>query len=93
MRRTFGLLSVLLARRLLSYSFPSGPASQTQGFDGVADVVGVPFGRREKITFQSSIFVLQIMDSPCQLSEGTRLDDVVSVLEVTYCALGNSGLA
>jgi len=38
-------------------------------------------------------FVLQIMDGPCQLSQSTRLDRVFSILEVDYCAPGNSGLA
>jgi hypothetical protein len=33
------------------------------------------------------------MDSLCQLAQSTRLDGVLSVLEVYYCALGNPGLA
>jgi hypothetical protein len=37
--------------------------------------------------------VLQIMDGLCQLSQSTRLDRVFSLLEVHYCAPGNSRLA
>lgn len=32
------------------------------------------------------------MNGPCQLSERTRPDGTFSVLEVSYCALGESGL-
>ena len=39
------------------------------------------------------IFILQIMDSPYQLSERTRPNRVFSVLKTSYCALGKSGLA
>jgi hypothetical protein len=39
------------------------------------------------------LFVLQVMDSPRQLSQSTRLDRVFSPLEAYYCALRNSGLA
>ncbi len=41
----------------------------------------------------SGVFVLQVMDSPCQLSESMRLYDIFPVLKVSYCALGHSGLA
>ena len=39
------------------------------------------------------LFVLQIMNGLCQLSQSTRLDGVSSLLEVYYCAPSNSGLA
>ena len=38
-------------------------------------------------------FVLQIMDALGQLSQSTRLDRVLSLLEVYYCALSNSGFS
>jgi len=38
-------------------------------------------------------FVLQVMDSPCQLSQSTRLARVSAVLKLSYCTLGNFGLA
>jgi hypothetical protein len=38
-------------------------------------------------------FVFQIVNSHYQLSERTRPDGVLSVLEVSDCALGKSGLA
>jgi len=39
------------------------------------------------------LLVLQVVDSLCQLSQSTGLDRVFPLLEVHYCALGNSGLA
>jgi hypothetical protein len=33
------------------------------------------------------------MDGLCQLSQSARLDRVLSILEVHYCAPGDSGLA
>jgi hypothetical protein len=36
---------------------------------------------------------LQVKDSLCQFAQSTRLDGFLSVLEVYYCALGNSVLA
>ena len=37
--------------------------------------------------------VLQIMDRPCQFSEGARLDRVLAILKVSYRALCDAGLA
>src|SRR5437667_4339198 len=39
------------------------------------------------------ILILQIMDSPYQLSVRTMPNRVFSVLKTSYCALGKSGLA
>jgi hypothetical protein len=40
-----------------------------------------------------STLVLQIMNSLCQLSERARPNRIFSLLEVSYRALGQSGLA
>ena len=37
--------------------------------------------------------ILQIMDSPCQFSEISRANRIFPFLEISYCALGDSGLA
>lgn len=37
--------------------------------------------------------VLQIMGSLCQLSQSTQVDRVSAVRKLSYCTLGNSGLA
>jgi len=38
------------------------------------------------------VFVLQLVDSHCQLSESARLDGIFPILKLYYRAFGNSGL-
>jgi hypothetical protein len=38
-------------------------------------------------------FVFQIMHSPCQFSESTRLDSIFPIFKVSYRTLGNAGHA